>query len=231
MDRRLHHPDPGLRVDGRYDHGDERMTPAEVEAGLREVFGDRILSSSAVEEGRDTAWPRRIDVAVDALEEVCRYLRDSQGFDRLLCVSGIDYEGYDESGKGKHIEISRYEEDGSPTPTKPGSGDLAVVYHLHSRAHGGEVAIAARVRRTEPKVPSVGQVWPTALWAERETYDMYGIEFEGHPDLRRILLPEDWEGFPLRKDYAMPSRYHDVPLEGAPLAVRTSPREVREEKE
>ena len=66
----------------------------------------------------------------------------------------------------------------------------------------------------------MARVWPLALWGERETYDMYGIDFVDHPDLRRMLLPEDWEGWPLRKDYQMPARYNEVPLEGLPLAVR-----------
>lgn len=194
-------------------------TAVEIESRLREQFGEDILGSSATEDG-DTALPRRIDVQPGRLAEVCTFVRDELHCDRLLNVSGVDFEGYDETGKGKHIEIARYEEDGSPSETTPGTGDLAVVYHAHSRKTGAEIAIAARVPRDTPHVPSVGKVWPTALWGERETYDMYGIVFDDHPDLRRILLPEDWEGFPLRKDYAMPTRYHDVPLEGAPLAVR-----------
>jgi NADH-quinone oxidoreductase subunit C len=192
----------------------------DLESALRARFGAAIVGSSASDETGGPAWPMRIDVEPAALLPICEHLRDEWGCDRLLNVSGIDFEGYDDSGKGKHIEISRYEEDGSPSPTTPGSGDLAVVYHLHSRASGLEVAIRARVARDVATVPSVSSVWPTALWGERETYDMYGLRFEGHPDLRRILLPEDWDGFPLRKDYAMPSHYQDVPLEGAPLAVR-----------
>jgi NADH-quinone oxidoreductase subunit C len=82
------------------------------------------------------------------------------------------------------------------------------------------VKLSVRMPRENPQVQSVALVWTTAEWGERETYDFYGIDFVDHPDLRRILLPEDWEGWPLRKDYQMPSRYHDVPLEGMPYAVR-----------
>jgi NADH:ubiquinone oxidoreductase subunit C len=207
---------------------DEAMTPTEIEGRSRAVFGAQILGSSMTDEDGDTAWPHRIDVAPEAMADLCAFLRDECDFDRLLNVSGIDFEGYDETGKGKHIEIARYEEDGSVSETTEGTGDLSVVHHLHSRANDVEIAIAARVPRERPSLPSIGHIWATALWGERETYDMYGIEFEGHPDLRRILLPEDWEGFPLRKDYAMPTRYHDVPLEGAPLAVRESAPETGE---
>ena len=81
-------------------------------------------------------------------------------------------------------------------------------------------ALKARIARDKASAPSLATIWPTAAWAEREIFDFYGIEFSGHPDLRRMFLPEDWEGYPLRKDYPMPARYHDVPLEGLPLAVR-----------
>lgn len=195
------------------------MNPADIHQSLVDRFGERILGFRHGEhEGFVFAQPR-FDVTPESLPAVCQFLRDEHGFDRLMSVSGVDYEGIDENGKGKHIEISKYEEDGSVQDREAGTGDLEVVYHLHSRAHSGEIAVAARVPRDDARVNTVSTIWPTAMWGERETYDFYGIEFEGHPDLRRILLPEDWEGWPLRKDYQMPVLYHDVPLEGAPYAV------------
>ena len=161
-------------------------------------------------------------IVVDAMRvhEVAAQLFEL-GFTRLLMISGIDYEGIDEKGRGKHREIGQYEEDGTVRPVEePASGDLGVVYHVESWEHNSVIVMKVRVAREEARVESVSAVWPIALWAERETYDFYGIEFLNHPDLRRILLPEDWEGWPLRKDYEMPKIYLDVLLEGLSLAVR-----------
>ncbi len=74
-------------------------------------------------------------------------------------------------------------------------------------------ALAAKVftPRGNPSIPSVADIWPAADWHEREAFDMFGIDFPGHPDLRRILCADDWEGFPLRKDYAFPREYHGIP--------------------
>jgi len=74
-----------------------------------------------------------------------------------------------------------------------------------------EFAVRVVTDRNAPKIPSVADVWPAAEWHEREAFDMMGIEFTDHPDPRRILCPEDWEGFPLRKDYAFPVEYHGIP--------------------
>ena len=74
-------------------------------------------------------------------------------------------------------------------------------YHLLSIERRDRLRLKVRVPGSEPVVPSVTPVWPTANWHEREIFDLFGIRFQGHPDLRRILMPEDWEGYPLRKDY------------------------------
>jgi NADH-quinone oxidoreductase subunit C len=74
-----------------------------------------------------------------------------------------------------------------------------------------EFAVRVVVDRDKPVIPSVTGVWPTAEWHEREAYDLMGIVFKGHPDLRRILCPEDWEGHALRKDYEFPLEYHGIP--------------------
>jgi NADH-quinone oxidoreductase subunit C len=193
------------------------MTPDEIHDLLREQFDDAIVDFQA-----DVPQPW-VGVEPAQFAVVARFLREDPRLncDRLSCLSGIDYEGLDETGKGRHRPIAKYEEDGtSQAPGKPATGDLGVVYHLHSMRHDHHVVLKVRLPREQPRVPTVSDLWPTALWGERETFDLFGIVFEGHPDLRRILLPEDWEGFPLRKDYQMPVMYHDVPLEGLPLAVR-----------
>ncbi|MDH4139725.1 MAG: NADH-quinone oxidoreductase subunit C [Coriobacteriia bacterium] len=80
--------------------------------------------------------------------------------------------------------------------------EFELVYRLTSRAMSCGMFLKCRVPRENPRGRSLVPLWPAALWQEREVYDLFGIEFEGHPDLRRILLPEDWDGHPLRKDYA-----------------------------
>jgi NADH-quinone oxidoreductase subunit C len=121
----------------------------------------------------------------ESLVAVCRWLKEEPelAFDLCSCISGTD-------------------------DTK----DLWVVYHLYSIPKNQRAVLKVNVGRENPSLPSVSEVWRAADWHERETYDMYGIRFEGHPDLRRILLPEDWEGYPLRKDYEFPDEYQGIPL-------------------
>ncbi len=78
-----------------------------------------------------------------------------------------------------------------------------VVYNLYSIRYKEFLRIKAQVPEEDPRITSVTSIWKVANWFEREVYDMFGIVFEGHPDLRRLLMPEDWEGFPLRKDYPL----------------------------
>jgi NADH-quinone oxidoreductase subunit C len=85
-----------------------------------------------------------------------------------------------------------------------------LVYHLFSMAHRHSFVVKTRVPRENPKLPTVETVWPGANWHEREAYDLMGIIFEGHSDLRRLLLPDDWEGHPLRKDYQEKDQYHGI---------------------
>jgi NADH-quinone oxidoreductase subunit C len=126
-----------------------------------------------------------IMLAPDILADVGRYLRDDPGLqcNFLMCLSGVDY------GAGK---------------------PLGVVYHLQSLTLMHQIVLKVDLPRESPSVPSVAGIWRTADWHEREAYDLFGIRFEGHPDLRRILLPDDWEGYPLRKDYVVQEFYHDI---------------------
>lgn len=127
-----------------------------------------------------------IQVKATALVEVCRHLRDDPvlAFDYLMSQAGVD------------------------RPDK-----LESVLHLHSYTRNHRVVIKVIVPRDKPEVPTVEGVWPAANWHERETYDLFGIIYTGHSDLRRILLPEDWEGYPLRKDYKFPREYRGIPLQ------------------
>ncbi len=91
-----------------------------------------------------------------------------------------------------------------------GDGVLESRYNLHSMKHLHKVEIRIKVNTESPDIPSVEKIWRVADWFERETYDMFGINFVGHRDLRRILLPDDWQGWPLRKDYEEQETYHGI---------------------
>lgn len=117
--------------------------------------------------------------------DVALFLRDEQDlkFDSLECITGVDL------GEDQEFEVR---------------------YNLHSMVYTHKIEIRIRLPRKRPKVPSIEQVWRIGDWFEREVFDMYGIRFKGHRDLRRMLLPEDWVGWPLRKDYTMPELYHGI---------------------
>lgn len=139
--------------------------------------------ADSVEAVEDTVKSPFITVAAPALCDVMRHLRDDPAmrFDTLLLVSGVDYPDH-----------------------------IASVYHLTSVVLKHHIAVKVMLPRDNPEVDSLAGLWPAADWHERETYDMMGIVYKGHPNLRRILCPEDWEGFPLRKDYRQPDEYHGI---------------------
>jgi NADH-quinone oxidoreductase subunit C len=89
---------------------------------------------------------------------------------------------------------------------------IEVIYVMTSLKHNHRFVLKCRLPRDNPRLSTVESVWGVANWHERETYDMLGVVFEGHGDLRRILCPDDWEGYPLRKDYKSPTRYRDMPV-------------------
>jgi NADH-quinone oxidoreductase subunit C len=89
----------------------------------------------------------------------------------------------------------------TPTDSFPMEPRFEINYHLVSKDRRERIRLKVRLTGNDPVMPSVTSVWPTANWHERESFDLFGIRFEGHPDLRRILMPDDWEGHPLRRDY------------------------------
>ncbi|MBL8825412.1 MAG: NADH-quinone oxidoreductase subunit C [Planctomycetaceae bacterium] len=164
---------------------------------LKKKFGGLITGENL------TALDPWIEVAPDGLVEVCQYLRDepSLRFNFLNCITCVDYFEPDEKKAAK-------------TGWQP---HLEMVYHLYSLPNKISLVVKVMLPRWKddvagelPEVPTVSGVWSTADWHERETYDLSGIRFVGHPNLRRILCPEDWVGHPLRKDYEMPLEYHGI---------------------
>ncbi len=152
----------------------EPEDPLESLAGVKAV---RAFLEDEVEEVTSfTGAPDEVSMVVPArrIRDLCDYLRVHHGFNYLSDLCGVHF----------------------PERDRP----FEVVYQLFSLERSDSLRLKVRVKEGE-SVPSVTEVWKTANWLEREAYDMFGIEFEGHPDLRRILLPEDWEGFPLRKEY------------------------------
>ncbi|MCB1183708.1 NADH-quinone oxidoreductase subunit C [bacterium] len=183
--------------------------------------------------GFDDAGPEPVaEIAPAAVADACAFLRDDvqTRMDMLMCLSGIDWDGYDDTGKGKSVAILGYTDLGEPeTSERVADGDLGVAYHLYSHSLKHRFALRVRVPRDAATVPTVSHVWSTANWHEREAWDLLGIRFAGHPDLRRMLLDEAWVGHPLRKDYVMPADWEAVPMKGQPYAGSPFP-EIELEK-
>ncbi|GAP62223.1 MAG: NADH-quinone oxidoreductase subunit C [Ardenticatenia bacterium] len=118
-----------------------------------------------------------ITLTVKALPDVARWLRDERGFEMCVDVTATDHPQ----------EKERFR----------------VVYHLLSLSRRERLRLAVRVGGKKPTVPTLTTVWPGVNFCEREVYDMFGVHFDGHPNLKRILMPEDWDGHPLRKDYPL----------------------------
>jgi len=174
------------------------------------------------------------DIAPDSIHDACTFLRDDPrcDFDMLMCLSGIDWDGYDENGKGKSVKILGYTELGEPETTdRVSEGDFGVVYSLFSHGLKQKFTLRVRVPREVARVATVSDVWETANWHEREAWDLVGIRFEGHPDLRRMLMEDSWVGHPLRKDYEMPTEWEAVPLKGQDYAKDPFPPTVLETPE
>ncbi|UCD34680.1 MAG: NADH-quinone oxidoreductase subunit C [Nitrospiraceae bacterium] len=149
------------------------MEPLEIVNRLKAKYLNEI---SVVSQFRDQVF---VSVNRDRILDICRYLHDDPEMymDYLADLCGVDYPG----------RQYRFE----------------VVYNLFSMKHRHRILLKALIPEKDPAIDSVVSVWSGANWHEREACDMYGITFNGHPDLRRILMPEDWDGYPLRKDYPL----------------------------
>ncbi len=146
------------------------------------------LGHDVIIEANEKVMQPYLHIRVEKIAEAGKILHEN-GFDHLACITGIDH-GASES-------------------------TLEVIYHLYSILRATSLTLKVKVPRNQPDeplpcVPTLSHIWRTADWHERETYDLLGIHFEGHLDLRRILLPADWQGFPLRKDYEQQESYHGV---------------------
>lgn len=155
-------------------------------ARLRERFPE------AVSEPSEEFGEVSVDVARERLPEVAEWLRDEFPFEMLADLSAVDYLG-----------------------VLPPERRFLVALHLTSLRHVLRLRLRVWVPEGDERCPTVTGVWPVAGWFEREAYDFFGVVFEGHPDLVRILMPEDWEGHPQRKDYPLGAasvRYLGAPV-------------------
>ncbi|WP_428653835.1 NADH-quinone oxidoreductase subunit C [Runella sp.] len=161
------------------------MTTKDIQQRLIDVFA----TESIIVVNERSTQPI-LQIPVELLISTCQFLHDDEllFFDFLACVTGID--------------------------NGPDKGTVEIIYHLTSIPYQRNLVLKIVIPRQTgsllPSAPSVSGIWQTANWHERETFDLIGISFENHPDLRRILLPKDWEGYPLRKDYEEQDSYHGI---------------------
>ena len=164
------------------------MSFDEIKRLLLEKFGSDVIMD--IQSG---GLQPALIIKPELIVPVCEELRDNKHtwFDFLSCLTGVDH----------GVESNKF----------------SVVYHLASIPHKHQLVLKViidhdRNSATLPTFITVSEVWKTAEWHEREAFDLLGIQFEGHPDLRRILLPDDWEGYPLRKDYIAAEEYKGIKI-------------------
>ncbi len=148
---------------------------------LKEFFPDRIL------ETHDFRGDHTAVVEWSAIFDVLRFCRDNPAlrFEVLIDLTAVDYLKYPGREDGPRFEV---------------------VYHLYSLTHSHRLRLKVQVEEEDAVVPTAVPLWPIANWFEREVWDMFGIRFEGHPDLRRLLMYEEFQGHPLQKDYPISKR-------------------------
>ncbi|MDW8083577.1 MAG: NADH-quinone oxidoreductase subunit C [Candidatus Caldarchaeum sp.] len=149
---------------------------------------DSRFGKSITEKAVDEKKLVKIVVEKDSVRAVAQYLRDYVGFDHVKAVTGVDL-----------IKLLKKED------------RIEVLYHIGSYSnpelHRSDVALSVKLERSNPRMPSLTDIWPSAEYHEREVFEMFGVVFEGHPDLRRLLLPEYWNDMPpMLKDYEAPGR-------------------------
>ena len=159
------------------------LTPEQITERLSKQFGDEL--SVHLPPGESAA--QVAIVSRESLENTLSFLQSEAGleFDFLVDVTAVDYLHFDEPSIQERF---------------------AAVYQLYPTIHNHRFTLKTPVPEDDAWVPSAVELWGSALWAERETHDMYGIRFKGNPDMRRLLMPEDFPGFPLRKDYPLRGR-------------------------
>ena len=152
-----------------------------------DVLFEQLKKKFPAVERLDTKIDPSVKVPKEQIVEVLSFMKSGLNFETISNLGGVDY---------------------------PKENQSVVFYHPTSYQHKLIVCLKVYVERTEaPEVPSVYSVYKAADWLERETYDMLGVHFTGHPDHRRILLPEDWKaGYPLRKDFVTPDYYNGLPV-------------------
>lgn len=168
---------------------------------------------------REAFGETTVTIEAERIRDACLYARDELGFDVCVDVVATDYLGWGSSGVSGYIgtpdgrDINAPMTQGLQALPAPKPKRFSVSYHLLALRPGApRVRLQCWVDEGE-RVPSVVSVWPTCDWHEREQFDLMGIVFEGHPNLTRLLMPDDWEGHPLRKDYPLggePVRFSDA---------------------
>jgi NADH-quinone oxidoreductase subunit C len=135
------------------------------------------FDSDALQGGKFDRGELTLEIAREKIVAVCRFLKENRAFTRVSTITGVD----------RYPDEPRFE----------------VVYHLQAVERSERLRLKCRLPAEDAAIDSVTEIWRGANWYERETFDLFGVNFRHHPDLRRIMLPDEWEGHPLRKDYSV----------------------------